>query len=100
MVGTINYGGRVTDDKDQRLIRSLLKELIGPEVMEDSFCYQLYEGQRNVSTYSLVELFEYIERMPDLDKAYMFHFSPSLEIIQIKHMNRYFCEEANSWRRC
>lgn len=29
----INYGGRVTDDKDQRLIRTILKSFLTPDVI-------------------------------------------------------------------
>ena len=31
----INYGGRVTDDKDVRLIKTILETYISPETLED-----------------------------------------------------------------
>ena len=33
----INYGGRVTDDKDKRLISTILKNYINNEVMRDGY---------------------------------------------------------------
>lgn len=33
----INYGGRVTDDKDVRLIKNILKRFIKEEVLNDGF---------------------------------------------------------------
>ncbi len=30
----INYGGRVTDDKDRRLINNLIDTFCGPDVLE------------------------------------------------------------------
>jgi len=34
IIATINYGGRVTDDKDALLITSLLNKYFCPEVMK------------------------------------------------------------------
>lgn len=31
----INYGGRVTDDKDVRLIKTILKQYINPKALAD-----------------------------------------------------------------
>ncbi len=36
-IAEINYGGRVTDDKDLRLIRALLKIYICPEALKDGY---------------------------------------------------------------
>ena len=33
----INYGGRVTDYKDLRLIKSILKIYICPEILKDTY---------------------------------------------------------------
>jgi len=35
----INYGGRVTDDKDIILIKSILKNYICPEAMEEGYLF-------------------------------------------------------------
>jgi len=35
----INYGGRVTDDKDVRLIKTILTKYINEGAMEDGFKY-------------------------------------------------------------
>jgi hypothetical protein len=37
VVAEANYGGRVTDDKDGRLIKAMLKSYFRPEVMNDNF---------------------------------------------------------------
>jgi len=39
MVAEANYGGRVTDDKDRRLIKIILKGFYNPEAIDDSFKY-------------------------------------------------------------
>jgi len=35
----VNYGGRVTDDKDIRLIKSILKRFVQPETLNDGWGY-------------------------------------------------------------
>lgn len=35
----VNYGGRVTDDKDIRLIKSILERFVNPGCLEVGFAY-------------------------------------------------------------
>jgi len=37
IVGEVNYAGRVTDDKDQRCVRSLLAKCFSPQILNDSY---------------------------------------------------------------
>ena len=39
MVSEINYGGRVTDDKDVRLIKNILKIFMTNKVMDEDYKY-------------------------------------------------------------
>eukprot|EP01012_Entosiphon_sulcatum_P030911 TRINITY_DN3847_c0_g1_i1.p1 TRINITY_DN3847_c0_g1~~TRINITY_DN3847_c0_g1_i1.p1 ORF type:complete len:4187 (-),score=787.17 TRINITY_DN3847_c0_g1_i1:47-10915(-) len=39
LTGQINYGGRVTDDRDRRCLMTLLDRFIRPEVIEDGYKY-------------------------------------------------------------
>jgi dynein heavy chain, axonemal len=39
LVAEMNYGGRVTDDKDLRLIRTIVESLICPEALREKFKY-------------------------------------------------------------
>ena len=38
----INYGGRVTDDKDVRLITTILRVYIKPEALDEGYTYCIY----------------------------------------------------------
>jgi len=35
LTSVINYGGRVTDDKDERFIRTLIKRFLAPEMITE-----------------------------------------------------------------
>ena len=37
LVTEINYGGRVTDDKDRRLINNLVSSFVGPQVLDPGY---------------------------------------------------------------
>lgn len=39
MCGEINYGGRITDDKDRRLINNLLMTFICEDVLQDGYSF-------------------------------------------------------------
>ena len=39
MAGGINYGGRITDDKDLRTVDILLRNFFNPDVLEDGYSF-------------------------------------------------------------
>ena len=44
LVGTINYGGRVTDDKDEKLIAAILNSYFNDLIFDDLFKFSEGEG--------------------------------------------------------
>lgn len=59
----INYGGRVTDDKDVRLIKTILKKYINENIMEDG--YKFSESGKYISIPAGVQE-DYISYIRDL----------------------------------
>lgn len=51
LTGECNYGGRVTDDKDRRLLNSLLQNYYNPQVLNNS---------RYVSNYIFFPVLNYL----------------------------------------
>ena len=37
MIGEVNYGGRVTDERDQRCVRAMLHAIFSPDILQDSY---------------------------------------------------------------
>ncbi|XP_076154944.1 dynein axonemal heavy chain 3 [Alosa pseudoharengus] len=65
LTGECNYGGRVTDDKDRRLLLSLLSIFFNTEILEHD-CYKLCEGDLYyVPVHGPYESYvEYIRNLP------------------------------------
>lgn len=60
----INYGGRVTDDKDVRLIKSILKRYINPGIVEDGYKFSQSGLYYSVAANSQEDYLSYIRDLP------------------------------------
>lgn len=81
IIGEVNYAGRVTDDKDQRCVRSLLSSYINEEALKDA--YKLVEG---VNAYSipaegaLVDAKAHIASLPPSDAPAIFGLHQNADV--------------------
>lgn len=60
----VNYGGRVTDDKDIRLIKSILSRLIRPDAVDVGFKYSDSGKYRTIDASTQDEYLQYIDQLP------------------------------------
>ena len=64
LCGEINYGGRVTDDKDRRLMNNLLLNYINPDVLTDTFSFSPSGIYMSPAAQTVAEFFEHIKSLP------------------------------------
>jgi len=76
----VNYGGRVTDDKDIRLIRSILKRFLNAGAEEIGFGFSDSGLYRTIEPCSLAEYVEYINRLPLVPHPEAFGLHENAEI--------------------
>jgi len=60
----INYGGRVTDDKDVRLIITILKNYMNKDALRDGYKYSESGLYVSPPAGTLDDYFEYISNLP------------------------------------
>ena len=60
----INYGGRVTDDKDVRLIKTILKNYICNDVMRDGYKFSESGLYSSIEAGNLEQYINYIQSLP------------------------------------
>ena len=60
----INYGGRVTDDKDVRLIKTILKNYINNDVMRDGYKFSESGIYMSIESNNLESYITYISSLP------------------------------------
>jgi len=80
LVAEINYGGRVTDDKDVRLIIAILAKYFTPEVMEPHYLYSSGNIYENPDQNTLDDVKEYINKLPLDDDPQVFGLHPNADI--------------------
>jgi dynein heavy chain len=74
LVGLINYGGRITDYNDEKVVVSLLLKFFNPKVLEDGHTFATNDAftYSLPATDSLADVTGFIETLPLVDKPDIF----------------------------
>lgn len=78
MIGEVQYGGRVTDDFDKRLLTTFTSVWFCEQLLSNSF--EFYKGYRVPSTKSLQGFIDYINSLPAYDTPEVFGLHSNADI--------------------
>ena len=77
-LGEVQYGGRVTDDRDKRLLNTYARSWFSDEMLQPG--YQFYKGYDMANYLKLEQYNEFIEEMPLVDKPGVFGLHGNADI--------------------
>ena len=92
LVGTINYGGRVTDDKDEKLIAAILNSYFNELIFDDMFKFSEGEGYESPKVDTVQDINDYIETLPLDDEPEVFGLHNNANITLQKNLVNEFME--------
>jgi len=86
IIGEVNYAGRVTDDKDQRCVRSLLASYFNPGIVLDDFRFTDLEAWHAPTEGTLEDSRDFIKQLQhEIESPEAFGLHPNADItLQLK----------------
>ena len=81
IIGDVNYGGRVTDDKDQRCVRSILAQYVTPEILKDNYKFSESGKYFAPPEGNLASFKNYILSLPSYDAPNTFGLHDNADIV-------------------
>jgi len=81
IVSEVNYGGRVTDDRDIRTINSLLRKYFCPEIMSDNYRLSKLDIYYAPPEGSFASTIEYINGLPLDEDPEVFGLHPNANMV-------------------
>nr|CAD7399061.1 unnamed protein product [Timema poppensis] len=78
MLGEVQYGGRVTDDYDKRLLNTFAKVWFSEALFLDEF--EFYKGYKIMKHKYVEEYLDAIEMMPSIDPPQVYGLHPNADI--------------------
>nr|CAD7439194.1 unnamed protein product [Timema bartmani] len=78
MLGEVQYGGRVTDDYDKRLLNTFAKVWFSEAMFLDEF--EFYKGYKIMKHKYIEEYLDTIEMMPSIDPPQVYGLHPNADI--------------------
>ena len=78
MLGEVQYGGRVTDDYDKRLLNTFARVWFGENMFADTFAF--YIGYKIPKQKKIEEILAFIEELPLVDSPEAFGLHPNADI--------------------
>lgn len=92
LVALVNYGGRVTDNKDQRLIVAMLKKYFTPEIMQDGYKLSSLETYQAPTEGTLEDCLKHISKFPLEEDPEVFGLHSNANIVYESNMVNNFID--------
>ena len=90
--GEINYGGRVTDDKDSRLIKTIMLDYMNSKVLDDAYKFSESGAYYSPAAGTRKDYLQYITELPRISHPEVFGLHENAEIITAQAETRTILE--------